>query len=567
MINQFLKIIGGDTETFKGRPFTFQFYSDQIANIDNLIWVDEHTATRKFLRFCSELPDGEYVIFFHNLEYDLISLFYDRHIIFTGGQFDFEVNGWSIHGLYDKPCFATLHKDNKVIHLRDTAAWYMTKLENLANLFCPGLPKLKAPAGLGEKIFDVEDREFVDYALRDPEIVYHVGKYIVEMQRKYEINLSVSAPHMASKIFCHKYLKESIPLPSKAICYAAVHSYHGGKNNISVPKGFYQNVKLLDIISAYPAAMKKLPSFSKRQLYQRIDSNGPVNHVHWCGIYKVDGEAKECKWPVIFNHDFKPIQGKFTGVWITGIELNEALSKNEIKIDKLYGFYYEAEKDDIPSPFVSFVDEFFELKNKADKEGDKVTREFAKLNLNSLYGKFIEQRGNKREQDWIYNLESATTSIEKKIITGQLFHPFIATLITGIVRSWIHNLEHKYSALHTATDGIFTLSKRVNLQEGLGGLKLEAEGDLLLFRNKLYILYGKKGTLKSSVFKDRFILKYALHGFRGKVFDLEKIFASGSTEYEYKKVNKLKESLRSGLAVNAFETRKASLNLGENDDG
>lgn len=560
-----LNVIGGDSETCNGKPFLLQFYSNQII-LDNLIWIDEHTATRKFLRFCSELPEGNTVIFFHNLQYDLISLFYDRHIAFTSGDFSMEVNGWEISGLYEKPTFVTIKKGNKTIYLRDTAAWFMTKLDRLAGLFCPELPKLPAPKGLGERIFTLDDHEFVEYALRDPEITFHVGKHLLKIHNDYGITLSVSAPHMAAKIFCSKYLDKSIPLPSKAICYASVHSYHGGKNNLTVPAGWYKNVRLLDIISAYPAAMRLLPSFSNHNLYKRIDAAGPVNRVHWCGIYKVYGSVKDCKWPVVFDHNFKSVSGEINGIWVTGMELNEAIERKEIEVTRLYGFYYEAEKDEEPSPFVKYVDEFFKLKNKADKEQDKVTREFAKLMLNSLYGKFIEQRGNRREQDWIHQLETDTLSVEKKIVAGQLFHPFIATLITGQVRVWIHQHEHKYNALHTATDGIFTTAKTFKTVEGLGGLKQEAYGDLLLFRNKLYILYGPKGKLQSKAFKDRYILKYALHGFRGSVFDLEKIYVTGKTEYSYTKVNKLKESLRSGLDVNKFETRKATLHIGVNEN-
>lgn len=561
-----LTVIGADSETCNGAPFTFQFYSqDTKGGTSEIVWTDGKHATRDFLKWCSDLPAGNYIIFVHNLEFDLVSFFYDRHIIFTNGKFSFTAYGWEVEGLFDKPVFATLHKGNTTIYLRDTGAWYAQKLAKLAELFTPHLPKLSMPTGLGKKIFERDDSEFIAYAMRDAEIAYHIGKYILQMHNDYHINLTVSAPHMAACIFRKHHLKESIPLPSKAICYAAMHSYHGGKNNLAVPKGWYQNVQLLDIISAYPAAMKALPSFSKRELYKRIDIEGEVNAVHWCGIYKIYGRAKECKWPVVFDHAFKPVFGDINGVWITGPELNEALKKKEVEIDRLYGFYYEAEKDDIDSPFSSYIDYFFSLKAKADEKEDRVTREFAKLMMNSLYGKFMQTRSDKRETNWIFDLDRQTQSIEKQIIAGGLFHPFIGTLITGQVRAWIHDLEHKYSALHTATDGIFTTARNARLSNKLGGLKLEAYGDLLLFRNKLYILYGKKGKIKSSVFGNRSIIKYALHGFRGTVYSLERIYATGSTEYEYKKVNKLRESLRSGLTVNKFEHRTAQLTLNDEE--
>jgi len=111
-----IKIIGADSETCGGKPFCFQFYSDQVI-LDNIIWVNEKTATRKFLHFCNELDDGEYAMFVHNFQYDMLSFFYDRHVVFTSGEFSFEAHGWLVQGVYDRPGFATLTKGDKTIYL------------------------------------------------------------------------------------------------------------------------------------------------------------------------------------------------------------------------------------------------------------------------------------------------------------------------------------------------------------------------------------------------------------------------------------------------------------------
>lgn len=556
-------IVGGDTETCEGKPFSFQFYSEQLK-LKKIIWVEPKTSTRKMCEFMDTLPDGESVIWFHNLAFDLISLFYDRHVLFVNEDFGFTAYGWDVQGIYANVRFIKCTRGKKIVHILDTGAYYKTRLEKLAEMFCPELPKLNKPSGLGTKIFDESDDMFCDYAMRDSEITYNVGVYLCAKHKEYEIPLSVSAPHFAANIFKHRHMKKDIPLPKRAVIFSSLHSYHGGKNNITVPYGWYEKVKLLDIISAYPAAMSELPSFTNSDAYKSIEgSDHPESDLPRLGVYRISGHAKECKWPILYDRGFSAIQGEFSNEWVTGPELNEAVRSKEISITSLYGTYYDKELDNETSPFKSFVEEFYSLKNEADSSKDKVNREFYKLLLNSLYGKFIQSKGDKAHLGYYYDMDKQKISHEKLVIAGGLFHPFIASLITGIVRAKIHQLEHKYSALHTATDGIFTFAKNFREDNKLGGLKLEAYGDLLLFRNKLYILYGPKGAskLKSSVFKERTILKFALHGFNGSVFDLERIYVTGDPTYEFKKVNKLRESLRRGYNVNAFEKRQGTLNV------
>lgn len=549
--------IGVDTETCDGKPISMQFFG---VGLEKLIFCNEKTSSRKFLEFCDSLPEGTYVFWVHNLEFDLVSLFYDRHILFKNDEFSFVQNSWEVKGVFSSVVFCDLKKGNRYIHIRDTFAFFKTSLAKLSEQFCPTLKKLDKPEGLGEKIFTSNDKEFCEYAMRDSVIAYHVGLYLLERHIEYGISICVSAPHYAATIFRSKYMVKDIPLPSKGKIYSALYSYHGGKNNITVPYGWYENVTLLDIISAYPAAMSDLPNFYDKSKYLTVSSDEDLKGtVPRYGVYRISGHAKVCKWPIIFDSKFKPVQGDFFDVWVTGPELNEGILSGEISVNKLYGYFYD-DTDNSDSPFKNFVSDFYAKKESSDLE--PTHRNFAKLIMNSLYGKFIQSRGDKTHLSYYYDLETFKMNKEKAIIAGGLFHPFIATLITGIVRAQIHKLEHKYTALHTATDGIFTMSKNIREVSGLGGLKIEAKGDLLLFRNKVYILYVKNPTkIKSNVFKNRYISKFALHGFRGNVWDLEKIYVSGDPTYTYKKVNKLRESLRRNLSINKFEQQQATLNL------
>jgi hypothetical protein len=94
-------------------------------------------------------------------------------------------------------------------------------------------------------------------------------------------------------------------------------------------------------------------------------------------------------------------------------------------------------------------------------------------------------------------------------------------------------------------------------------LKIEARGDLALIRGKCYILYGKGGKTPSQFFKGKRILKYAKHGFMGTVYDLEKYLAHGVREYKASRPNRLRESIKRGLAVNDFVERPYVLKVGD----
>ena len=261
-----IKIIGVDTETCNGPPITMQFFGDYCGKNGVIKFLKKKAPTVVFLDTLDAIIDGrpaEFMLVGFNLKFDMPGLFGDRHNDLLLGEFEFRKNGWHIRGVYDTVFFATLTKNKAVVHLIDAALFYTgTNLANMAKIVCPHLPKLDMPEGLGTTIYKPTDLAFVDYAMRDAEIAYHIGKNILEWHRKFDVSLCVSSPHLASKIFLRKFLKREITLPQKFITEAALASYHGGKNNITKQIGFFDKVYSLDIVSAFPAAMQKMPSFS-----------------------------------------------------------------------------------------------------------------------------------------------------------------------------------------------------------------------------------------------------------------------------------------------------------------
>lgn len=556
-------IYGGDTETLRGAPMTFQFFRADPAR-QWLFWIEPDEATATLLKWCASLPaKTQHVVYIHNLEFDLVSLFWDRKAALveaTDGEFAFAANGWRIEGVYGAPTYARLTQagGSRSVLLVDSYSYYRASLAKAADVFCPDLPKLSRPEGLGVKQFARSDEEFCAYAMRDAEVACHIGLALERLHDEFDLRQTVSVADMAARIFRHRFLERTIPQPERPIVQAALLAYHGGKNNTAAPAGWHLGVSALDISSAYPHAMRGFPSFSVESAYRRYEGRG-VREVPALGVYLIEGLASECAWPALYSHAFKPLSGRVEGVYVSGFELNEALRSGEFRpTTTVRGWCYDDDRDPHSSPLRAFVDEFYARKQA---ERDPATRQMYKFILNSLSGKFIQTR--KRKKVAHVDIDSGAVTESGDLIAGGMFHPFIAQAITAHTRARIHALEHEYEALHTATDGIFTRKHPKSQPKGLGALICEARGDLLMLRNKLYVLYADEGELASRVFPGKRIVKHALHGFAGTVTDLERLVASDTRRYSATRVNRLRDSLKRGLTPNEFARRDFILKVGK----
>lgn len=562
-------LYGGDTETIHGRPMSFQFFSDQ-AHRDDMIWIKniDH-ATDYLIAWCQSLAShAQHIVYIHNLEFDLVSLFWnikEQLVIGESGAFDFTISGWRVSGVYGAPTFAKLVDSaaHRSVLLVDSYSYYRASLAKAATVFCPNLPKLSRPEGLGERLFTAANPGFVAYAMRDAVVAYHIGVALEELHQEFDLPQTVSVADMAARIFRHRYLEHPIPHPPRQIMDCSLSSYHGGKNNLHAAPGWYENVKSLDISSAYPHAMAGFPSFSDVRQYKKFAAKCP-SRVPALGVYRVRGRVDDCSWPSLFAHDFRPLRNTSVNeLCVSGYDLNEALRCDEFKPQSVVGWFYDADGDSNTPPLKSFVDDFYARK---EAEKDKGRRAMYKFILNSISGKFIQTR----PQDRVLRVDiddGGRVNNSGDLVGGGLFHPFIASLITGHTRAAVHRLEHDYDALHTATDGIFTQSTLVRPPEsGLGAVVHEASGDLLLLRNKLYILYGEgrgaAGAEQSSVYEDRHIIKAARHGFAGTTADLELLASTGERDYKATRANRLRSSVKRRLIPNDFVQRSYTLHVG-----
>lgn len=552
-------VIGFDSETLDGPPITFQFHSEVHKRITGCTFIGKRSPTQVFLKCLEKLPKGRYRMYGHNLEFDMLSALWSARAKIRDGNIDMRIGPWHIKGRYSKPVFAIFSDGKRTIELVDSFLWFMTSLDKAGEKVCPDLPKLLRPKGLGTKLFTPRDTDFVAYADRDAVVAYHLGCAIERFHEELEIPPQISLASMAAAVFKTRYMQTDIyQPPMREWMVGAAAAYHGGVNRIlpGAEMTWHMNVTALDLSSAYPDAMRGFPAFSNPNAYQAFAlKRGSRTLPPELGIYCISGRASACYWPALFNHKFKPLQGKFSDVWVTGYELRTAIGAGEVTLTALDGYYYDLDREpEDNSPFAGYVDEFYRLKSDAP---DPVMRYMYKILLNALTGKFIQT-----SPDFTL-VDGQLVKINR---AGGLYHPFIAGLITGHTRSVMHPLEHRYKALHTATDGIFAPGYHKGAaKKELGAVVAEGHGDLALFRNKLYIFYSDKesaDTYPSQVFEGRHIMKCARHGFQGTVTDLERMLVNVDRTYNVNKPWKLKTAIKRKKVPNKFEVTSRTLKVG-----
>lgn len=550
---QNMKILGLDTETVNGKPMTIQLASRDTVEI---IFVNEKNVTEKFVELIRKYVTTKFrtAVFCHNYkDFDLGILFFPYWEQLANDEgFEIKGRGWKLKGRVTGTPFAELSMGkNRTVIFYDSMSFFQMGLDRLAKSMNVGEKKPK-PKLLGKKKYTHKDKKFIDYAVNDAVIQHGVGEQIFKYHEKYDVQMSLSIAQLAERIFRHQFLNKPWPSLPDYLNYFCLRSYHGGKNGMYVKPGMYKNVNYYDIKSAYPWAMYQLPDFD--------DESGSWYEVkelvkeHF-GIYKITGTIKDCLYPVCFTDNFKKQVGKGE-VYLTSPEVFSALKHKELKIDHIEGLIFAEknrmeimfnnEKDTEKTSFQKFIDHFYELKNQTPKEDPNYI--FYKIILNSLYGKFIQMV---KVSGDVFDLDNYK-HVGKKYKVGQMFNPFIASLITGLVRAKMHDLEHKYKALHVATDSIMTKEViKKELGENLGDLALEFSGDALLLRNKLYVLFDKKKEIK----------KYALHGFHSNIEKLMELYNRKGHEYTYNHMTKIKESIKQKIHPFQMIQKKANLHL------
>lgn len=539
-------VIGFDSEscqehkTHKGRPFLYQFAhpGGRTDIIQVPMRMDPHETLTAFLDYLHEhtqRKDTEYIVVGFNLSYEWTQLFRDlprdlidapEFIIDNASEPDDEFR-FRIRAMNLKRYAATIEwgGTKRRIRLIDAMAYFPMSLATASQAI-----------GVGDKIdkpqrfscANADDPSFLRYAEQDAILTQRLGEYIVSLHQKYDVTATVSGPHFASKTFRRAYLTKGIELAHPALEQAGLDSYHGGKN------GFYlhrptilDNVHHVDIRSAYPEAMRQLPDPENSEW---VFSEHHVPSAH--AIWRVRGRYKACHYRCLMGR-VGWLRSGYVDTTITGYELDSAIAHGEIEVDFCEGYVMTGPIGE--GALVRYVDDFYAQKRDANSGAETVA---AKLLLNSLYGKFFQKVaiGRVGAVDIMTGKITMTApEQEHDYIAGGLYHPPIASLITGYVRAKIHGLEHRFQSVMTSTDGFFSrlAPPAEMLGRELGQLSSEP-GRLQIWRERLYVFdpsdpHGKDCKPGCT---DKHPIA-ALHGFRLNVDALRRLPMTAGSVYRY----------------------------------
>lgn len=555
-------VVGFDSEADDSRPFLWQF-SEPGGTEDDVFVMDvplvENAGMIAFMNYVVKRLMGrfgrqhEVVMYGWNLTYEWTQLLHDRPDMAdlpeirdwpvevtdesTGRTHEFL---WTLYN--DKRVFAKIvhPASHLTIRVLDGMMTYKTGLDKAAKMLGLGAKYAPAPCDRPGPWHEHEheaayitraladDPEFLTYARRDAYITRLVGEQIVSLHEAYDIPQTISAPHFASSVFKRQFLTREVELPPTPLEQAGLWSYHGGKNGFYLPgptqvEGCYQ----YDITSAYPEAMRQLPNL-ETATWEVADHYEPGQHA----IYIATLQYTRCPWRGMMTHDGRwPESGYVEDVCLTSYELDAMVERDEARILTCHGWTMTGETG---GSLERYVDVFFA--QKARTEGAE--RETAKLMLNSLYGKFFQKVALGIVGYYDYDTgeiieRNPDGPFDWK--AGGLYHPPIASLITGFVRAKIHRLEHKYRSIMTSTDGMFAYEPPdpADIGRDLGMLTVD-HGNLDIWRERLYIF--RSPTLEKP--------KAAFHGWWGKLDQLALVpLAHGTYRYEARHMVTLKESL------------------------
>lgn len=468
------------------------------------------------------------IIFATNLEYDLGVIFN------TDKEFEKRCNVLRRGG---RVISARYQVGRNCVTFADTLNFCMAGVKALGKVI--GMEKMESPRSWSPN--DSEEWRYLrEYNLQDSLITYRFMEHLRDgfemLGSDLKITISSTAMNYWKRSTGHEKIEHSVFMDEEQA------AYFGGRTEV-FKRGFFENVKIYDFNSMYPAAMKGLQipiaSTARRCFDPELKEEG-ISYVKVkCPYMKIPF------LPVRQDKLIFPV-GEWEG-WYTHIELRKARSIGyDIKVVKSITY-------DTEDMFSAYVDKFYALKKRYKEEGNHIMTIISKLMLNSLYGKFatklevenavhkdmipawklieLLEDGNKICGDFVHYKD------EMKYIPGYV-QPVVSAYIAGKARIMLYEafeLVGFENVLYCDTDSVFTTIDIPTSKE-LGGLEKEYDGDIILVRPKCYCPLGEGKQLKvkglGRVIKDKNdFFRYIL----------------GEEEVKFKRLSRIKESRRRGF--------------------
>lgn len=282
--------------------------------------------------------------------------------------------------------------------------------------------------------------------------------------------------------------------------------YFGGRVQCFKVGAFFGEHLYVDINSAYPFAMTS--KHWQGGMFTRVLKLPEKDGTYFAEIDAVSRGALPLKvdGKLIF-----PIDSQVRRYKVSGWEIIAGLETKTIEIKKIHTIY----KPLFTANFSEYVDKFFAEKLEAEKQGDQTARTFAKLMLNSAYGKFgqdgrqfedfaITDQGFSPENGvgWAPYSETDTghAIFSRPAPVERFYNVATAASITGFVRAYLWRaICDSDDPLYCDTDAIICKSFKGKVGDQLGEWDIEARPvELYIAQKKMYALKMADGSVKKA---------------------------------------------------------------------
>lgn len=503
-----VEIFGWDTET-KSNGDTFLLtksdndgdYSFDIRNFDDFLDITWNQRTRGAINF------------FFNLNFDISSV-----VKYLGHDCvkDLAETGYCIYQDYlmkwiNGKAFVIGPKDTKrnkkgSIKFFDVAQFYKTSLKEAAKLVGERKEEFDTSA-VDFNMYLSDDAyrsKLLSYAKTDARICRKLGERLffacntIIPVYEYYSTASIAQTYFLSK------LNERLNNPPSKVTDIALQAYSGGRFEL-VRKGHFESVYEIDLNSAYPYEMMKLPATDTPTGYwKELLKGSEWNPDALYGFYEIETETHGYLLSPLI-HRMKELLTYPHGKHHCFVEKSEmkVLDMMGFKVKILNGYEYF---DTNPIYPFSFINDLYDTRIKLKNEGKDDLQYVYKIIMNSAYGKTIQmvpnlttyndlpgEIVNKEDFDELDITEiegdngEILSIVKNGFSAGRMFNTVFAASITARTRSKLLETVLKYNLekdlIGFATDCLFLKSAPPTsvTGNGFGQWKLEVSNHEGLF--------------------------------------------------------------------------------------
>lgn len=446
----------------------------------------------------------------------------------------FEVEGIEYEMTYITKKFLSISDENghKSTHY-DILQFFGTSLENAAEEWLD-IDKLGLDAA---NLSQYSWREITKYAMRDAEATQELWKKFVDLGEN-TLGIPLGKPISTGFVAQHVVfdtLAEKPKWGSSHFQELARKAYHGGRFEV-YRRGYFDNVIGLDINSAYPNHMSKMPDLDTCNIQVTGGSIEDMRNADWGFVsakvstdmyrniqpfaIKDKSLRKHVCFPALDNYSLTCTIDEFLFAldndYLTDFTINKT------------GLVYETSNTQRPFSFLKeWYDDRRTYKHKSEKDGDKYDKfQFiVKIIMNSVYGKTCQVT---EKNEYLDDSETFTAKKNEYVTEGysglpikgwyeggDLFNPFYASYITALTRLQLHKaaleLGIENQTIMFATDCIMIESDAVSQNHIDKMLKPDDLGKWDFdYKGSAYVV----GSGVYDVKKDGELVKMARRGFK-----------------------------------------------------